>query len=148
MKLDIIIKSASPAAYETVVALLSAAGLPTEDLRKDLNHFWIAEANDKAIGVIGMDLYTPYALLRSMTVVPEYRSNGIASRLVEQVEELAKTLGLSELYLITNTAETYFSKKGFHAISKEAVPPTVASSAEMNGLCPASSVIMRKSITQ
>lgn len=148
MKLDIIIKSASPEAYDTVVALLTAAGLPTEDLRKDLNHFWIAEANDKAIGVIGMDLYTPYALLRSMIVVPEYRSNGIASRLVEQVEQHAKNQGLSELYLITNTAETYFSKKGFHAISKEAVPATVASSAEMNGLCPASSVIMRKSINQ
>ena len=148
MKLDIIINSASPAAYETVVALLSAAGLPTEDLRKDLTNFWIAEAKDKAIGVIGMDLYPPYAFLRSMTVVAEYRSNGIASRLVEQVEQHAKNQGLSELYLITNTAETYFSKKGFHAISKEAVPATVASSAEMNGLCPASSVIMRKSITQ
>ena len=148
MKLDLIIKSASPAAYETVVALLSAAGLPTEDLRKDLTNFWIAEANDKAIGVIGMDLFTPYALLRSMTVVPEYRSNGIASRLVEQVEQHAKNQGLSELYLITNTAESYFSKKGFHAISKDAVPATVASSAEMNGLCPTSSVIMRKSINR
>ena len=146
MKQDITINKALPEAYETVVALLTAAGLPTEDIRKNLENFWIADAGGKAIGVIGMDLYAPYALLRSMTVVPEFRSNGIASRLVEQVEQLAKNQGLSELYLITNTAELYFSKKGFQAISKEAVPASVASSAEMNGLCPASSVIMRKTI--
>ena len=148
MNQDIKINKAEPQAYETVVALLTAAGLPTEDLRKDLHHFWIADASGTAIGVIGMDLYAPYGLLRSMTVLPEYRNKGIASRLVDQVEQTAIKLGLSELYLITNTAESYFSKKGFQLITKAELPDSVASSQEMNGLCPASSVIMRKTISQ
>ena len=148
MNQDIKINKAEPQAYETVVALLTAAGLPTEDLRKDLHHFWIADASGTAIGVIGMDLYAPYGLLRSMTVLPEYRNKGIASRLVDQVEQLAKKLDLSELYLITNTAESYFSKKGFQLITKADLPPDVASTEEMNGLCPTSAVIMRKAITQ
>ena len=148
MNQNININKADPKAYATVVALLRAAGLPTEDISKDLENFWIAETEGDAIGVIGMDLYTPYGLLRSMTVLPEYRNKGIASRLVDQVEQLAKKLLLSELYLITNTAESYFSKKGFQLITKGELPDSVASSEEMNGLCPASSVIMRKTITQ
>ena len=148
MNQDITIYKAKPEAYETVVGLLTAAGLPTEDLRNDLGHFWIANASGTSIGVIGMDLYAPYGLLRSMTVLPEYRNKGIASRLVDQVEQLAKKLDLSELYLITNTAESYFIKKGFQLITKAELPDSVASSQEMNGLCPASSVIMRKTISQ
>ena len=147
MNQDIKINKADPEAYATVLALLKAAGLPTEDISKDLENFWIAETAGNAIGVIGMDLYAPYGLLRSMTVLPEYRNKGIASRLVDQVEQLAKKLDLSELYLITNTAESYFSKKGFQLIMKAELPASVASSEEMNGLCPASSVIMRKTIT-
>lgn len=148
MNQDIKINKADPEAYATVLALLKAAGLPTEDISKDLENFWIAKTAGNAIGVIGMDLYAPYGLLRSMTVLPEYRNKGIASRLVDQVEQLAKKLDLSELYLITNTAESYFSKKGFQLIMKAELPASVASSEEMNGLCPASSVIMRKTITQ
>lgn len=148
MNQDIKINKAEPEAYATVVALLRAAGLPTEDLKRDLEHFWIADATGIAIGVIGMDLYAPYGLLRSMTVLPEYRNKGIASRLVDQVEQTAIKLGLSELYLITNTAESYFSKKGFQLITKAELPASVARSEEMNGLCPASAVIMRKIITQ
>ncbi len=148
MNQDVKINKADPEAYATVLALLKAAGLPTEDISKDLENFWIAKTAGNAIGVIGMDLYAPYGLLRSMTVLPEYRNKGIASRLVDQVEQLAKKLDLSELYLITNTAESYFSKKGFQLIMKAELPASVASSEEMNGLCPASSVIMRKTITQ
>lgn len=148
MNQDIKINKAEPEAYAIVVALLRAAGLPTEDIRRDLENFWIADAGGNAIGVIGMDLYAPFGLLRSMTVIPEYRNKGIASRLVDQVEQLAKKQNLSELYLITNTAESYFSKKGFQLITKAELPDSVASSEEMNGLCPASSVIMRKTITQ
>ncbi|WP_290798123.1 arsenic resistance N-acetyltransferase ArsN2 [Flavihumibacter sp. UBA7668] len=147
MKQYINIRNATPGDLSRAIELLQSSQLPTEDLRPDLENFWIAEADGKPVGLIGLDLYAPYGLLRSMIVLPEERSKGIASRLVEQVEARGKELGLSELFLITNTASAYFTRKNFRQIGTSELPASVGTSREMNGLCPASSVIMYKSIT-
>lgn len=147
MEKSIKIRNATPDDFSQAIELLQSSQLPTEDLRPDLENFWIAEYDEKAIGLIGLDLYAPYGLLRSMIVLPEERSKGIASQLVEQVEARGMELGLTELFLITNTAADYFTRKNFRQMDKSALPASVGSSREMNGLCPASSVIMHKSIT-
>jgi amino-acid N-acetyltransferase len=146
MKQSIQIRNAAPSDIRQVVELLQSGQLPTEDLRPDLENFWIAEAEGKAVGLIGLDLYVPFGLLRSMIVLPQERSKGIASRLVEQVEARGKELGLTDLFLITNTAADYFTRKNFRQIDRFALPASVGTSREMNGLCPASSMIMHKSI--
>ncbi len=137
-------RAAAPADLDTVKTLLSAENLPTEDLRPDLLHFFIAENNDAPVAAIGLDPYGPDALLRSMIVDRNWRSHGIASRLVRELEQHARDSGIQQLFLVTNTAEAYFSRKGFHRINRLEVPESVARSAEFNGLCPASAVIMKK----
>lgn len=146
MSTDIKIRTAVPGDYDPVCSLLQTEQLPISDLRPDLDHFLIAESNDIPVAVIGLDPYGKDGLLRSMIVKQEFRSHGIASKLVTELESYARKQGIEMLYLVTNTAEDYFSRKGFNIIARTDVPDNVAVSAEFNGLCPASSTLMRKSI--
>ncbi|KIC90928.1 hypothetical protein HY58_07795 [Flavihumibacter sp. ZG627] len=139
-------RTAVPGDYDPVCSLLNSEQLPTSDLRPDLDHFLIAELNDIPVAVLGLDPYGKDGLLRSMIVKREFRRHGIASKLVTELESYARHQGIEMLYLVTNTAEDYFSRKGFNIITRTDVPDTVAVSAEFNGLCPASSTLMRKSI--
>lgn len=143
---ELFIEPAAAEDYSSVCALLESEQLPISDLRKDMEHFFLAIVGDTAAGSIGLDPYGASGLLRSMVVLPAFRNMGIAAHLVETLELHAKQQSIKELYLITNTAEQFFSKMGFRKIQREQLPENVAASAEFNGLCPRSSSIMKKSI--
>ncbi len=140
------IQKATAADFDAVGALLSANNLPTADLNPLLEDFLVAVENGGLVAVMGIDNYGAAGLLRSAVVDSSYRNTGLASALLQHLLEAAKQSGLTNLYLITNTAENYFSKKGFVKINRESVPAAVLQSKEFNGLCPASSAIMRRSI--
>ena len=142
MQTTISIQKADKKDLDEICQLLVEANLPTIDLNPLLEHFFVAIENNRIISVIGMDKYEDDGLLRSAVVQMGYRNTGIATALVNQLFDYAKKQGVKSLYLITNTAETYFEKKGFMKISKDAVPASVLQSKEFNGLCPASSIIM------
>ncbi len=143
---ELFIEPAAAEDFSSVCALLESAQLPTADLRQDMAHFFLAIIGDDTVGAIGLDPYGSSGLLRSMIVQPEFRNMGIAAHLVETLEAHAKKEGVEELYLITNTAEQFFAKIGFKKIQRDQLPDAVAGSAEFNGLCPASSTIMKKKI--
>ncbi|MBC6492775.1 arsenic resistance N-acetyltransferase ArsN2 [Flavihumibacter stibioxidans] len=147
MPADFKIRPALPEDFLPVCALLESEKLPTADLRKDMAEFFLAVIDGKPVGSIGLDKYGSDALLRSMVVEGSQRSKGIASALVSQLESHSRFLNVSTLYLVTNTAENYFSRKGFVPINRNQLPSTVAASAEFNGLCPVTATIMRKSLT-
>lgn len=146
MPVDFTIRPAQPEDFLSVCALLEVENLPTADLRKDMSDFFLALVDGKAVGSIGFDKYGRDALLRSMVVEESQRSKGVASALVRQLEEHSRSLDISTLYLVTNTAENYFSRKGFVPVNRDQLPSTVAASEEFNGLCPETATIMRKSI--
>ena len=146
MQTKVIIHKADKSQYKEVCDLLSVEKLPTEDLHPELPNFLVAENNGKVIGSIGLEKYNDSALLRSMIVESTHRNEGIASRLVNELIQHAISNDVKSLYLITNTAETYFAKKGFIKIERDNVAPEVLQSKEFNGLCPASSTIMFKQL--
>jgi GNAT superfamily N-acetyltransferase len=55
---------------------------------------------------------SPAGLLRSVVVEPTVRGTGIGATLVDSSEILARDLGINELYLLTETAETWFENRG------------------------------------
>ena len=130
-----------------ILSLLKEAGLPTMDIKPGIQEFFIGEKDKRIVGVIGMESYNDIALLRSMAVSGDNRNGGIASHLVEELLSYAGLKGMRKIYLVTNTAELYFRKKGFRKIEMKDVDKHLESSAELNGLCPASSVIMVKSLS-
>jgi len=140
------IQAAAPSDYQAVCELLSKHKLPIEDINQELAHFFIVKQHGLSIGVIGMELYGEYGLLRSMATDPVHRNNGIASSLIAELFSYGKSLGLKEMYLLTETAENYFAKRGFQKINREETPPAIKQSAEFNHLCPSTAVVMKKEI--
>ena len=132
--------------YKGVTELLSSQNLPVEDIEKKLFHFFVVKEGGAIAGAIGLEIYGRYGLLRSLATDPAHRNKGIASALVHELIKYAKQVGLEEVYLLTETAEIYFEKKGFVKISREQVVEPVKQSKEFSHVCPASAVVMKKEI--
>jgi len=98
------------------------------------------------VGVVGVERFGDSGLLRSLAVAPAYRGRDLGGNLVAVLESSARQSGVSDLYLLTLTAQEFFAKRGYHAIARKDVPPTIQASAEFMSLCPASAVCMRKQL--
>lgn len=129
------------------IALLTAAGLPTADLAAEhFAHFIACGPEDSPAAVIGLELYGEVALLRSLVVSPAARGKGYGGALVAEIEAYAQRLGVRELYLLTNSAETFFSRRGYSKLERADVPEAIRQTAEFSSLCPASAACMHKRI--
>lgn len=100
--------------------------------------------NGKLVGMIGLEIYDAVALLRSLAVTPEQRSHGLGRSLVKFAEEYAAKHGIETLYLLTTTASEFFSRLGYTNTAREDAPPSIKTTSQFSGLCPASSFFMRK----
>jgi amino-acid N-acetyltransferase len=140
------IRPATASDYPKVCQLLQSENLPIIDIPKDLPHFFVKTDSNEIVGAAALELYENAALLRSMIVLPFYRNKGIASELVDELTLEARRKSVRSLFLITNTAEDFFNRKGFRKVEKENVDERVLQSQEFNGLCPESSAVMMKEI--
>jgi len=129
----------------SIKQLLGRCGLPFEDIRPlHLRHFFIVRDQGNIVGVVGMEILGPVALLRSLAVDPRFRGQGIASELIKKAEEYAASLGIEALYLLTMTAEGFFAQRGYERLERSSAPPQVQGTTEFKALCPASSACMFK----
>jgi len=140
------ITQATPPMRAEIIALLQSQQLPVEDLPSQLTDFFVSQEDGKLIGLIGMEQYDEYGLLRSMVVHPDFRNQQIAAALVDTLEQRATAAGIKALYLLTETAAEYFSKKGFSTVQRELVPDAVKVSTEFSHVCPVSATVMVKQI--
>lgn len=125
--------------------LLSACELPTSDVSPSNSlQFFGCRSDAKLAGVVGLEVCGPVALLRSLAVAPSRRNHGLGKSLVTFAEAHAASLGVESLFLLTTSADTYFSKLGYSPASREAAPPSIKATAQFSELCPASSVFMSK----
>jgi len=131
---------------KAVVELLSAEKLPVADLPETLENFIVAIADAGVIGVAGFEVYGNYGLLRSVTVRSDVRNKGIAGKLLCRIDALSNLKGLTELYLLTETAPDYFERKGFQKIGRDEVPDIVKQSSEFSHVCPVSAIVMYKAL--
>jgi amino-acid N-acetyltransferase len=131
------------------VALLRAADLPTEDLTNShLEHFFVAGPPESALGLVGLELFGRYALLRSLVVNPQARTAGIGSRLVGHAEAYAHSGGVESIYLLTTTAEGFFAARGYARAERRTAPESIRGTREFASLCPASSAFMVKHLRE
>jgi amino-acid N-acetyltransferase len=92
--------------------LLAECDLPTSDLKPGhFDSFIGCGAPDNLKGIVGLECFGSVALLRSLAVAEVARGLGCAKALVLEAESYAKGKGVSGLYLLTTTAESFFSKK-------------------------------------
>lgn len=142
-----VIEAALPADRQAVFSLLEDAGLTSAGIAADLAHFFVARIRSPLFplaGVVGLEFYGEYALLRSLAVAREYRGRGLGRRLTARALEAAAGRGAREVYLLTVTARDFFKRLGFSAVAREDVPAPLRQSLEFREVCPASAAVMKK----
>jgi amino-acid N-acetyltransferase len=64
-----------------------------------------------------------------------------------EIRNCDRQAGIEDVFLLTSTAEHYFPRFGFSCVGREVVTEGVQGSVEFQGACPASAVVMRKSLS-
>jgi arsenate reductase len=138
------IDPARPDDAPAILALLEASHLPTDGLPDHLATAIVARQNGRIVASAALEMYPDGALLRSVAVDPALRDTGLGTRLTEAALRLAEQRQTPAVYLLTTTADRFFQKFGFAAISRADVPASVRQSVEFTSACPASAIVMRK----
>lgn len=141
------IRSAASGDRAVIVGLLQRARLPTEDVFSGTNQaFFMAEKDGQTLGCIGLETLADCALLRSLVVDSSMRKAGVGGQLLHHLESVAIASGFRELWLLTMDANAYFERKGFEQAPRDAAPAGLQQSAEFSSLCPATAILMRKTL--
>jgi amino-acid N-acetyltransferase len=128
-----------------VTRLLGEASLPSTDLTEaKLEHFLARGASDAPEGIVGLELYPPLALLRSLAVPSAARGRGVGSALLADAERYARERQVTEIYLLTTTAERFFARAGYERVPRDGTPREIQETQEFATLCPTTSTVMRK----
>jgi amino-acid N-acetyltransferase len=106
-----------------ISALLSGANLTTAGVFENLDAFVVLERSASLVGVGGIEYRGIFGLLRSVAVVPEYQGWGLASAICTHLESEGARRGVESIYLLTETAEQFFSKRGYVAVPRPEAPP-------------------------
>lgn len=112
------IREATAADRDRIECLLSEAGMITEGILAPHTQYWLAESLPEMslIGVIGLEVASEAALLRSALVLPEKRAQGVGSALVKQVCAACEQAGYRHLYCFSTTSGAYWQRWGFEEI--------------------------------
>jgi amino-acid N-acetyltransferase len=125
-------------------ALLASCDLPTDDLDDASIALVGAFDSSSIVGVVGLQSCGDVGLLRSLAVDAAHRDRGIARVLCERMFDVAREREMRELWLLTTTAEAYFTRLGFTPIAREAAPAQVRVTAQFASLCPTTARVMRR----
>jgi amino-acid N-acetyltransferase len=136
------LRPARDADRSVILALLEAHRLPTDGVAAALPGFVVAERHGRLVGMIGLETYGAFGLLRSAAVDDAAQRHGVGRALVGRLLEDAAARRLTAIYLLTTTAEGYFQKFGFRPTTRDAVPESVRRSVEFTVACPASATVM------
>jgi amino-acid N-acetyltransferase len=138
------IRAATAGDIETVQALLRECRLPLDGVPEELESLFVASVDGRIEGVAALELHGRDGLLRSVAVSTGCRRRSLGSRLCDEVERRAQVVGARRLFLLTETAEAFFSRRGYRSIERVLAPAAIASSREFSTLCPASAVLMTR----
>lgn len=138
------IRTATDDDLPAVLALLESERLPTEGVEGHLDDFVVFVDDGAIVGVGGLEVHPGAALLRSLAVAADRRGLGIASRICDRLEDDARRRGARAVYLLTETAERFFARRGYSDVDRAEAPGAIARSPEFARLCPASAAFLRR----
>lgn len=142
--MNISIDPAKPESVDEIKSLLAANNLPTEDITDGTVRLFEVRQDNELVATIGVEKYNSTGLLRSLAVKDELKGQGIGEQLVNHLLDYCTSAQVTELYLLTTTAEKYFEKFGFQQISRDMVSEEIRQTREFQDICPCSAVVMHK----
>lgn len=129
-------------------AALVAEALPADDLGEPGRSFFAYRTlGGTPVGFGGYELLGRDVLIRSLVVPPRARGQRIGRNLLALLLRRAFDAGARTAWLLTTTAPEFFGKAGFRREARPAAPPAVLATREAASLCPASAVLMTRTIT-
>ncbi len=126
-----------------LVAALSKAGLPVEDVKEPGPLFWRFERDDTPVGFGGLEIHGDQALLRSVVTLPPVRKRGIGRAIVSALEVEARVRHCRAVWLLA-PAPDFFLRLGYRQCERVEMPKALQETAQFTRLCPASAIVMSK----
>ncbi|HEX2630738.1 MAG TPA: arsenic resistance N-acetyltransferase ArsN2 [Chitinophagaceae bacterium] len=142
-----LIPADSPGIREQVIALLQQNKLPVSDIGEHTLLFAFTDDNDSLIGSAGLEIFDKIALVRSISVQPSQQHSGLGSIIIKELENIAREKSITELYLLTTTADKFFSRHGYSVVKRDELPETIRKTSEFTSVCPSSAIAMKKDLT-
>jgi len=142
---SVAIEPARSSDLPAIEALLAEEDLHL-DVSEHLAHFLVARRQGKVVGCIGMEVYGPDALFRSLAVTPAYRGMGLAHRLYGALVERAVAQGVRRAYLLTKTIAPLAEAWGFQRFDRAEAPLAIRETTEFRGSCCTSAVALRRDL--
>jgi amino-acid N-acetyltransferase len=139
-----VIAAAQPSDLPSILALLAAARLPTEDVPQHLRGFLLVRVENILAGVAGSERHGDHVLLRSVCVIPQHRGKGLATLLCQRLLEMARAEGKKQAHLLTTTAADYFPRLGFVEKKRSEAPAEIQQTLEFRSICPVSAVYLTR----
>jgi len=126
--------------------LLEEAGLPTDDLEADPSRYFALIAGREPVAFAGLVQLGRDGMLRSLVVPAARRGDGLGRAAVEALLAEAGAQGVERLWLLTTSAEGFFARQGWRTVDRGAAPAAVAASRQFAVSCPASAVLMWRTL--
>jgi amino-acid N-acetyltransferase len=129
-----IIRRAMQRDVTSIKQLLGKMELQDQGMEDHLSHFFVVEylgknsSNPPLLGVMGMEVYEPYALLRSFVVERSSWNLKIGLQMIQILLSYANHLQLSHVYLLAGNSLPFFKQLGFTAILREQFPEEIQGS--------------------
>ena len=136
------IRSASSADLTPARALLVANALPLDGFPDHPECVWVAADREHVVGVVALELFPDGALLRSLAVQQGVRGQHLGRLLVAAALNDARRRDLGVVYLLTTTAESFFTRLGFGIVARDEVPGSLLGSVEFRSACPTTATAM------
>lgn len=143
---DVTVETARAGDRAAILGLLDRVQLPQNGLAEDLPHALVARRDGHVVGSAVLEIYEDGALLRSVAVDPSAQGTGLGERLTSAALARARALHVPAVYLLTTTAEHFFPRFGFAPTTRDGVPAGVRESVEFRSTCPASAIVMKKTL--
>lgn len=130
-----------------VKEFLLQANLPVEKIEEKFDNFILLfDLQSKLIGCAGLEIYNSFGLIRSVAIAKSLQNKKLGSLLVNNIEELARKKEILVIYLLTETAERFFTKHGYNIVSRNEVPEEIQNSFEYASSCKVSALVMKKNL--
>lgn len=132
---------------EAVRQLLRDENLPVSDLvRTPALRLYACGDGTRLSGVVGLERYGESALLRSLAVAAAARRQGLGAALLAHAEARARAGGVRDIYLLTTSAEPFFTRRGYTRSERASAPQSIRNTREFTTLCPDDAVLMHKAL--
>jgi amino-acid N-acetyltransferase len=128
--------------------LLASCGLENGNITpQKLRHFLVARRGDEILGTVGLEISGDDALLRSLAVAEGFRRRGVGRALVDAIERHALAVGVAHIYLLTLTAESFFTGQGYLVAERGSAPTGIQNTEEFRSCCLDTAVCLHKQLS-